>query len=148
MRSPGAITALLLVAACGTPEPGTPGAETAPPHASGISASEIRAFGNEPFWNVVISEAGGIIYRRLGEEDVAFPYEPPSYAGRDAPALTIGPLEDAVGEHTIEIVISVEPCQDTMADFVHPLRAIVVVDGEELRGCARRPEDGPAAEIP
>jgi len=143
MRSPAVIATLLLVAACGTPEAGTPGAETAPARASGI-----RAFGNEPFWNVVISEAGGIIYSRLGDEDVAFPYEPPSYAERDVLILTIGPLEDAAGEHTIEIVISVEPCQDTMADAVHPLRAIVVVDGEKLRGCARRSEPDPAEAAP
>ncbi len=135
MRLLGALIALFLIAACGTPEPETPGAETAPARASGI-----RAFGNEPFWSVTISEASGIVYSRLGEEDVAFPYDSRSYATRDALRSTIGPLEDAAGEHTIEI--------DTMADTVHPMRAIVVVDGEELRGCARRPEDGPVEEAP
>ena len=143
MRLLGTLTALFLVGACGTPEPETPSTKTAP-----ARASEIRAFGNEPFWSVLISEAGGIVYSRLGEEDIAFPYESPSYATRDALRSTIGPLEDVAGEHTIEIVISEEPCQDTMADTVHPMRAIVVVDGEELRGCARRPVDGPAEEAP
>ncbi len=143
MRLLGTLTALFLVAACGTPEPETPGAETAPARASGI-----RAFGNEPFWSVTISEVDGIVYSRLGEEDVAFPYDSPSYATRDTPTFTIGPLEDAAGEHTIQIVISVEPCQDTMADTVHPMNAIIVVDGERLQGCARRPRDGPAEEAP
>ncbi len=143
MRLLGTLTALFLVGACGTPEPETPGAETSP-----APASEIRAFGNEPFWSVLISESGGILYSRLGDEDVVFPYESPSYATRDALRSTIGPLEDVPGEHMIQIVISEEPCQDTMADTVHPMRAIVVVDGEELRGCARRPGDGPAEESP
>jgi uncharacterized membrane protein len=143
MRLLGTLTALFLVAACGTPEPETPGAETAPARASGI-----RAFGNEPFWSVTISEVDGIVYSRLGEEDVAFPYESPSYATRDTLTFTIGPLEDAAGERTIEIVISEEPCQDTMADTVHPMNAIIVVDGERLQGCARRPRDGPAEEAP
>ena len=143
MRLFGTLTALFLVGACGTPEPETPDTET-----SSARISEIRAFGNEPFWSVLISDAGGILYSRLGEEDVAFPYESPSYAARDALRSTIGPLEDSAGEHTIQIVISVEPCQDTMADTVHPMRAIVVVDGEELRGCARRPGNGPAEVAP
>jgi uncharacterized membrane protein len=143
MRLLGTLIALSVVAACGTPEPETPDAETSP-----APASEIRAFGNEPFWSVLISEAGGIVYSRLGEEDVAFPYDSPSYATRDALRSTIGPLENAAGEHTIEIVISEEPCQDTMADTVHPMKAIVVVDGEELRGCARRPGNGPAEVAP
>jgi len=143
MRLLGTLTALFLVAACGTPEPETPGVETAP-----APDSEFRAFGNEPFWSVTISEVDGIVYSRLGEEVVAFPYESPSYAKRDTRTFTIGPLEDVAGEHTIEIVISEEPCQDTMADTVHLMRAIVVVDGEELRGCARRPGDGPMEEAP
>lgn len=143
MRLLGTLTALFLVGACGTPEPETSGAET-----SRAPASEIRAFGNEPYWSVLISDAGGIVYSRLGEEDIAFPYESPSYSTRDALRSTIGPLEDAAGEHTIEIVISEEPCQDTMADTVHPMRAIVMVDGEVLRGCARRPGDGPVEEAP
>lgn len=143
MRLLGTFTALFLVGACGTPQPETPDAETSP-----APASEIRAFGNEPFWSVLISDAGGIVYSRLGEEDIAFPYDSPSYATRDALRSTIGPLEDTAGEHTIEIVISEEPCQDTMADTVHPMRAIVVVDDEELRGCARRPGDGPVEEAP
>jgi uncharacterized membrane protein len=143
MRLLGTLTALFLVGACGTPEPETPDAEASP-----APASEIRAFGNEPFWSVLISESGGILYSRLGDEDVVFPYESPSYATRDALRSTIGPLEDVPGEHMIQIVISEEPCQDTMADTVHPMRAIVVVDGEELRGCARRPGDGPAEEAP
>ena len=113
-----------------------------------VETPALRAFGNEPFWSVTISEVDGIVYSRLGEEDVAFPYESPSYATRDTPTFTIGPLEDDEGERTIEIVISEEPCQDTMADTVHPMRAIVVVDGEELRGCARRPGDSPAEEVP
>jgi uncharacterized membrane protein len=143
MRLLGTLTALFLVGAFGTPEPETQGAET-----SRAPASEIRAFGNEPFWSVTCSEVDGIVYSRLGEEHVAFPYESPSYATRDALSSTIGPLEDAAGEHTIEIIISEEPCQDTMADTVHPMRAIVVMDGEQLRGCARRPGDGPAEEAP
>lgn len=107
-------------------------------------APDLRAFGNEPFWNVTISSAEGIVYGRLGEGDLAFPYVPRTGAGDVSDAWTWGPVADASGEHRITIRVWVDGCADTMADIVHPMRSVVEVDGEELSGCARRLDDPPA----
>ncbi len=111
--------------------------------ASALELPALRAFGNEPFWNVTLSEADGILYSRLGEEPIAFPYQAPSHPAADATIRLFGPLRDDSGEHRIEIRIAEGDCQDTMADAVHPMRATVTVDGEELTGCARRLDDPP-----
>lgn len=110
-------------------------------------APALRAFGNEPFWNVTVSDEDGIEYARLGEEKIAFPYQAPSHPTGAGGTRLYGPLHDGSAGHEIEIRIREEDCQDTMADIVHPMRATVIVDGEELTGCARRLDD-PARESP
>jgi uncharacterized membrane protein len=107
-------------------------------------ALALRAFGNEPFWNVSVIDAEGIVYSRLGEEDLAFPYVSRTGAGGVSDAWTWGPVPDASGEHRIEVRVWGEECSDTMSDLVHPMRAIVILDGEELSGCARRLDDPPS----
>ena len=104
---------------------------------------DLRAFGNEPFWNVTISVADGIVYGRLGEPDVRFPYSAPVSVAEGSASRVWGPVLAAEGEHEIQIRLSEEPCQDTMADIVHPMRATVTLDGEVLTGCARRLDDPP-----
>jgi uncharacterized membrane protein len=113
-----------------------------------LGPTALRAFGNEPFWNVTVSDTAGIVYERLGEEKVIFPYQAATHPADDGTTLLFGPLRTESGEHEIEIRISKEDCQDTMADAVHPMRAIVILDGEELLGCARRLDDDPGAKLP
>ena len=115
---------------------------------SDLGTSALRAFGNEPFWNVTVSAAAGIVYRRLGEEEITFPYQAPRHPVDDGTTLVFGPLRTGSGEHEIEMRVSEEDCQDTMADTIHPMRAIVILDGEELTGCARRLDDDPGTESP
>lgn len=100
-----------------------------------IEGPDLRAFGNEPFWNVTVSSTEGIVYGRLGEENITFPYEAASES-RNGTQLTFGPVKSASGEHEIEIRVETGECEDTMADVVHPMRAMVTVDGEVLSGCA------------
>ena len=97
---------------------------------------DLRAFGNEPFWNVTISSTEGIVYGRLGEENIAFPYEAASESSNGT-QYVFGPLKSDAGEHEIEIRFQTGECQDTMADIVHPMRATVILDGEVLSGCAK-----------
>lgn len=104
-----------------------------------VEASSLRAFGNEPFWNVSIRVGDSIVYGRMGETEIPFPYEAPDFADGDS-AFVYGPILDGTGRHTIEIRISRQDCQDTMADVIHPMRAWVTLDGEELSGCARDAE--------
>ena len=134
-RNPAAVIPILIVLsmACGSPEAKT---------------SDLRAFGNEPFWNVTVSVTGGIVYGRMGEEDISFPYGSPAHAQDDSTTRVFGPLRDRTGQHEIEVRISERECQDTMADVVHPMRAQVIVDGEELSGCARSLEVEPPGERP
>jgi len=96
----------------------------------------IRAFGNEPFWNVTIPVGDSIVYGRMGEADISFPYVASDVTEGDS-VLVLGPLRDSSDEHEIEVRITAGDCQDTMADIVHPMRALVVIDGEDLSGCAR-----------
>ena len=128
-----ATASIVLGLACGSADQGT---------------TTLRAFGNEPFWNVTVSDTGGIVYERLGEEGVIFPYQAPRHLADDGTTLLFGPLRTGSGEHEIEMRVSQEDCQDTMADAVHPMRATVILDGEELTGCARRLVEDPAPELP
>jgi len=128
--------AALLVAlsmACVSPTVETPG---------------FRAFGNEPFWNVILSAADGIVYGRMGEGDIAFPYVAPRYPADDSGSRVFGPVRDSTAQHDIEVWISDEDCPDTMADVIHPMRARVILDGEELLGCARTLDETPPGERP
>jgi len=129
------VTALLAILsiACGSPESETPG---------------FRAFGNEPFWNVTLSAADGIVYGRLGEADIAFPYHAPQEVAGDAASLVFGPIRDSTRRHEIEVQVTDEECPDTMAEVIHPMRAKVLVDGEELLGCARALDEAPPGERP
>ena len=128
-----AAASIVVVLACGPADLGT---------------ATLRAFGNEPFWNVAVSDTAGIVYERLGEEELIFPYQAPRHPADDGTTLLFGPLRTESGEHEIEMRVSEEDCQDTMADAVHPMRAIVILDGEELTGCARRLDEDPAPESP
>lgn len=96
----------------------------------------LRAFGNEPFWNVTISVDDGIAFGLMGEPDIRFAYQSPAPFG-DPTTLGYGPLKDDSGRHEIHIQVSEEDCQDTMADVVHPMRSYVNLDGIEFVGCAR-----------
>jgi uncharacterized membrane protein len=129
------VVALLVVlsAACGSPE---------------AEAPDLQAFGNEPFWNVTLSAADGIVFGRLGEADIYFPYEAPHEAMGDSTTLVFGPVPDSTAHHEIEVQITNQECPDTMADVIHPMRAKVIVDGEELLGCARALDETPPGERP
>lgn len=132
------IAALLI--ACAAPD-----SETDAPVTADVP-DPVRAMGNEPFWNVDISSDGGLVYTRLGEESIQFPYLEPEISV-DPPAFTYGPVEDASGAHILKVTIIEEPCPDTMADQVHPMTSSATIDGEELRGCAR-PAEVPAEDAP
>ena len=110
--------------------------------------TDLRAFGNEPFWNVTLSASDGIVYGRLGEADISFPYRVPHEAAGDPTTLVFGPVMDNTAQHEIEVQVTSEECPDTMADSIHPMRARVIIDGEELLGCARALDEAPPGERP
>jgi putative lipoprotein len=92
-----------------------------------LSGFDYRAYGNEPFWNVEVSY-GGLRLNRLGSESQTWP---------------------TVQEHTIEngvryegdgppfmLTLVREPCRDSMSGAYFGVSARLVLDAEELRGCA------------
>jgi len=93
-----------------------------------------RAFGNEPFWNLDISEES-IRFSLLGQPDLVFPYRPPIRSGA---GVLFDSRTDTDPPHQIEIVIHEQQCNDTMADVAYEYTARVVVDGQDYFGCARR----------
>ena len=68
--------------------------------------TDLRAFGNEPFWNVTLSASDGIVYGRLGEADIAFPYQAPREAVGDPTSLVFGPVRDSTRRHQIEVQVT------------------------------------------
>ena len=113
------------------------------PETTATDSPPLRAFGNEPFWNVELSNEGGIVYTRMGEPGITFPWAAPTTTSDSVTTLAYGPVADSSGSHGIAVRIVEEDCPDTMADVIHPMRATVVVDGETLHGCAR-----PLGEVP
>ena len=93
-----------------------------------------RAFGNEPFWHVDISEES-IRFSLLGEPDLVFPYRTPI---RSSAGILYDSRTDTDPAHQIEIVIHEQQCSDTMADATYDYTARVVLDGQDYFGCARR----------
>jgi uncharacterized membrane protein len=91
------------------------------------------AFGNEPFWQVEISP-DGIVYSRAGGADWSFPYREPMAS--QTKRVYWGASEDGSG-HRIQVSIEEKSCRDTMADSQYSFVATVMIDDQELSGCAR-----------
>ncbi|MGD9075169.1 MAG: META domain-containing protein [Desulfobacteraceae bacterium] len=92
-----------------------------------------RASGNEPFWNVEISE-NEILFSQLGQPKIAFPYAPPhlSETSRVYRSSTKEHLH-----HRIKITLHEKRCIDSMSGEHFSFAARVSLDGREYLGCAR-----------
>jgi uncharacterized membrane protein/heat shock protein HslJ len=92
-----------------------------------------RASGNEPFWDVQISESG-IIFAELGKPKIIFPYAIPESHGfqRVYASKTEEPTQ-----HHIQISVTEKRCIDTMAGEHFSFAAQVNLDGRSYMGCAR-----------
>ena len=95
----------------------------------------LRALGNEPFWNVDVS-AASVRIGRLGFDDIDF-----TAAG---PAVDDGrrTWTGEGSEHRFELVVTEDECADTMVDRTYPFTARLVLDGQELNGCALEAPEG------
>lgn len=103
-----------------------------------LGEDELRASGNEPFWNVRVS-VDGIIFAELGREpDLVFPYSP---ARESDGAFAYASLIHTPERHEIEIAVRRRECMDTMSGARFDYEAVVTLDGREYRGCAKRREE-------
>jgi uncharacterized membrane protein/heat shock protein HslJ len=92
-----------------------------------------RASGNEPFWDVQISESG-IIFSELGKPKIPFPYSIPESHGfrRVYASKTKDPAQ-----HHIQISVTEKRCIDTMSGEHFSFAAQVNLDDRKYMGCAR-----------
>lgn len=96
-----------------------------------LSVFRFRAYGNEPFWSVVISD-GGILLRMPGCEDR-------TWQDFEEQPVDHGLLYKAAGtDGAIEILIFEEPCQDSMSGACFAYSANMTLDSVGFKGCALR----------
>lgn len=86
--------------------------------------------GNEPFWNVAIT-AENIVYHRMGEEKVSFPYVEPQREGDSWIFQT-----EKSGANAIKVTVLPGECMDSMSGEKFNYSATVEINGETLKGCA------------
>lgn len=95
-----------------------------------------RARGNEPFWMAEV-RSDRIVVVRPAVDTVSVPPVEPVAEGQ---ARRWRAETEA---HELDLVLSEEPCVDSMSGSRFGYTATLTLDGEELRGCAR---PGPAAD--
>ncbi len=99
-----------------------------------LGGIEFRASGNEPFWNVKISK-DEILFSRLGEPEILFPYFPPNVSGNRY--LYSSRARDPA-PYGIEITIDEKRCIDTMSGEHFSFVATVRLNDQMFAGCAKQ----------
>ena len=101
--------------------------------AEDLTGMAFLASGNEPFWNVEISE-NEIAFSQLGQPRIAFPYAPPHLSGtsRIYRSSTKGHPP-----HHMEITLHEKRCIDSMSGEHFSFAAQVNLDGRKYMGCAK-----------
>ena len=97
-----------------------------------LDGFQFRLSGNEPFWNLRISD-GGAELDRMGA---------PSAAWTDVRSQQTEAGIKYMAHHddagTLDVSIVAEPCRDSMSGAFYGYRSEVIVSGERLQGCALR----------
>jgi uncharacterized membrane protein/heat shock protein HslJ len=92
-----------------------------------------RGSGNEPFWDVDISE-NGIIFTQFGQPKIVFPCAPPDIS--DTRRVYLSSTKKRP-QHRIEIALDEKRCIDSMSGEYFSFAAQVSLDGRKYMGCAR-----------
>ena len=96
---------------------------------------QVRARGNEPFWLAEISPSEVRWKTPQGELEL----DDPQLEADEENRRVWRASDDG---RKMEIVVTREPCADSMSGEILPLSARVTLDGTEYRGCANKsPED-------
>jgi uncharacterized membrane protein len=93
-----------------------------------------RVFGNEPFWQVVITTEK-ISFMEMGQPEIVFPPAIPSVSDDhwNYATETAGPTPQRLA-----IDLREKPCRDTMSGAFFSFKAHVRLDNREYSGCARQ----------
>jgi len=92
-----------------------------------------RASGNEPFWDVQITEVS-IVFSELGNPKLTFPRAPPDIS--DDTRVFVSKMNEPA-QHDIRISITEKRCIDTMSGEHFSFTAQVILDDKQYAGCAR-----------
>ncbi len=91
-----------------------------------------RASGNEPFWNVQISESN-IIFSEMGKPHLSFPHAHPEVS--DDKWIFVSKMKEPA-QHHIRISVTEKKCTDTMSGELFSFSSQVSLDGNKYVGCA------------
>jgi len=105
-----------------------------------LSGFMFRAQGNEPSWQAEISLRGIAFSEMGGAGRLFFSYNPPVTAKGHLVYWGSGRGEEP---RTIQVSLTEEPCDDTMADTRYSFQATVMVGDHELTGCAVAGQQSP-----
>jgi uncharacterized membrane protein len=99
--------------------------------AAPIPDYRLAARGNEPFWAVEVSER----VMRWKQPDLSAPieFEAPEAENLDGAER----YRAAADEHELELLVEMQPCQDSMSGEMFAFTAKAVLDAREFTGCAR-----------
>ena len=111
-------------------EPAAAAAAEAP---AGPAISPVSARGNEPGWNVDVSDAAIVLTTADGEVRTGAPVLDTVFA--DGAVLYVGTGDK--GE--IAVKVSGQGCKDSMSGMPHPYSVQVWSGGQELQGCGGEP---------
>lgn len=100
---------------------------------------DLWALGNEPFWQLQVSEAEGIIeFHELGmERTLNFPFVPKVTSDTASVYSTVNP---ETGDN-IELLLYDQPCGDSMSETTYRYRVVAKVNGRTYNGCGLAYED-------
>lgn len=125
-----------------TSAPATDATPAAAPEAPAAKLEAMRAFGNEPFWEMIDKGDGTLSF--------STPDKP------DGESFTAERSDDATGIHYtgpgVRLDIARQDCSDGMSDATHGFTATMTLKGTVYKGCAAEAsavmpaEDGGAAE--
>jgi uncharacterized membrane protein len=91
----------------------------------------VAARGNEPFWAVEVNETQMIWRSPQDPKELILEVEPAQDAEGAVRYRARG------GDHELELLLDAQPCRDSMSGDFFAYAARALLDGEELKGCAR-----------
>ena len=99
-----------------------------------LSGADFRGLGNEPGWELVIwSDRMRLIYD-YGEAQLEVPLEAQPETTADAKGSR---FRGQAGGKTLEVLLQLGPCQDSMSDEEFETRVSINLDGRGFEGCGK-----------
>lgn len=99
-----------------------------------LNGADYRAVGNEPGWHLEVqNQAHIILVTDYGLTRLEFRSPPPEIDKTNR----VTRYQTRNSDHELTLIISAEPCLDSMSGEDFSSKAIVILDGKTLQGCGR-----------